>query len=212
MKKVFFTLSLALISLLGTAQKFEVTPLVGYVFGSSMNFYEGEVRFDDNVNFGARIGFKPTTNTIVEFVYSGENTNAYWEPYSYWAGDIHARKFPVNINYFMIGVQQERMLSNDKLYGFSGINLGMIYTNSLEQEINDLYNFAVGIDLGLKIHLTEKVGVRIQTNLNMPLYFQGLGFYAGVGSGGTSSGLTLNSGTYFVQFGFSGGVYFMLGD
>jgi len=212
MKKLFLTLSLAIITLFSTAQNIEITPLIGYTFGSKMNFYEGQIKIDDNMSFGIRLGFKPTQYSVIEFSYSGMKTGASWNPYNTWIGDIPARQFDVNLNYFMLGAHQEQMLANDKLYGFAGVNLGMAYTNSLDKNINDIYNFAIGIDLGLKIHLTEKVGIRMQGNLNMPLYFQGFGFFAGVGTGGTSSGLTLNSGAYFVQFGFSGGIFFMLGN
>ncbi len=211
MKKIIFGIGLGLISLFSTAQIIEITPLIGYTFGSRMNFYEGEFRINDNASFGMKLGFKPTEHSVIEFAYSSMITGASWQPYSKWIGEIPAREFPLNINYFMLGTHQEKMLSNDKIYGFAGVNLGMAYMNPLQDEIDDLYSFALGIDLGLKVHLSEKIGVRIQSNLFMPLYLKGIGFYTGIGSGGVSSGLSLNSGVYFVQFGFSGGIFFMFG-
>ena len=48
--------------------------------------------------------------------------------------------------------------------------------------------------------------------MQVPIYFQGVGFYTGIGTGGVSSGLSLNTGSYFVQGGFSAGVFFKLGS
>ena len=212
MKKVLFTLTLAAAALFSTAQNIEITPIAGYTFGSNMNFYEGKFKIKDNASFGIKFGFKPTESSVIEFTYSGMKTDASWQPYSNWIGEIPTRDFSLNVNYFMIGAHQEQLLANDNIYGFAGLSLGMSYMNPLEDNISSLYSFALGLDLGLKVHLSDKIGIRMQTNLHMPMYFQGIGMYAGVGTGGASTGLSLNSGVYFVQFGFSGGVFFMLGS
>jgi len=44
----------------------------------------------------------------------------------------------------------------------------------------------------MKIYINDRIGVRLQGRMLMPMYFAGIGFYAGIGTGGTSSGLSLN--------------------
>ena len=210
MKKVIFTLTLTIISLLSTAQGIEITPMGSYSFIGKMHFYEGELDIKDNAGYGIKIGFSPIEHSVFEFSYKGNITTAEWEPYR--SSGIRGREMDLSINYFTIGLHQERMLTSEKVYGFGGLGLGMSYINPMESGIDDLYSMAVTIDLGVKVFLTDRIGIRIQADLQMPIYFAGLGFYAGIGTGGTSGGLSLNSGSYFVQGGFSAGIIFRLGE
>ena len=53
---------------------------------------------------------------------------------------------------------------------------------------------------------SERIGLNLQGNLMVPVQWGG--FYVGVGSGGASSGVSLNSTT--IVGGFSGGLVFKL--
>ena len=161
MKKVLFTLGLAIISLLGSAQGIEITPMGGYSFISNMNFYEGRVYMKDNPSYGIKIGFSPIEHSILEFSYRGTESEAWVQPYNSWIGDYTNAKFPININYFLISLQQERMLTNDKVYGFGSFGMGMSYMHPQGVNVSDLYSFAISVELGVKISITDRVGVRI---------------------------------------------------
>jgi len=209
MKKIIL-LILTISSIISSAQNIEITPMAGYSFIGNMNFYQGKIHMDDNFAYGLKIGFSPLENSVLEFSYQGTNTNAQWQPYYNWSADYPSRDLPLSINYFTLALQQERMLANDKTYGFGGIGIGMAYINPNDTSVDDLYSFAISIELGIKILVTDRVGIRMQGSLQMPVYFDGLGFYAGIGSGGSSGGLSLNTGTYFVQGGFSGGLFYKI--
>ena len=208
MKKLLFSISLILFSIFSNAQTIEITPMGGYSFIGGMNFYEGRVNVLDNASYGIKIGFSPIEHSVLEFSYQGTETSAKWEPYNSWGSTYPREEFPVNTNFFTLSFQHERMLTSDKVYGFGGLGMGMAYYHPTGRNVSDVYSFAVTVDLGVKIFLTDRIGIRLQGGLQMPLYFQGFGMY--VGSGG--SGLSMNAGTYAVQGGFSAGVIFRLGE
>ncbi len=208
MKKILFSISLVLLSFLSNAQTIEITPMGGFSFIGGMNFYEGRLNVLDNANYGIKIGFSPIEHSLLEFSYQGTETYARWEPYNYWGSSYPKEELPVNTNFFTLSIQHERMLTNDKIYGFGGFGMGMAYFHPTSRNIKDVYSFAITVDLGVKIYLTDRIGIRIQGGLQMPLYFQGLGLY--LGSGG--SGLSMNTGTYVIHGGFSAGVIFRLGE
>jgi len=60
--------------------------------------------------------------------------------------------------------------------------------------------------------LTDRVGVILRGRLMMPMVFAGVGGYYGIGGGGSSSGLYVNSYAAIVQGDFSGGLYFKIGN
>ena len=211
MNKIFLLLAI-LVTLFVKAQNIEITPMGGYSFVGTMNFYEGELDIKDNASYGLKIGFSPLENSVLEFSYQGNVSEAEWNPYRDFGSVIRNNDFQMSANYFTINLQQERMLTNEKIYGFGAFGLGMAYMHPLDANIEDLYSFAMNFELGIKIFVTDRIGIRIQGGLQMPLYFEGIGFYAGVGSGGSSGGLSLNSGAYFVQGGFSGGLIFRIGE
>jgi hypothetical protein len=74
--------------------------------------------------------------------------------------------------------------------------------------MDDVWRFAIGIGAGMKVMFTERIGIRLQGRLLMPMYFAGVGFYAGIGTGGASSGLSLNTGSVIFQGDFQGGLVF----
>jgi hypothetical protein len=65
----------------------------------------------------------------------------------------------------------------------------------------------MGFDGGVKIYLNDRIGIRLQTQLMMPLQYGGFSFYYGSGGGG--SNMYVNS--TIVEFGFTGGLIFRVG-
>jgi len=210
MRRLFFLIILTS-TLFVKAQNIEITPMGGYSFIGSINFYEGELDIKDNTSYGIKIGFSPLENSVLEFSYQGNVSNAVWNPYRYTGGVNRDNDFEMSNNYFIINIQQERMLTNEKFYGFGSFGMGMAYMHPLEVNLSDVYSFSLNFELGIKYFITDRIGIRLQGGMQMPLYFQGFGFFVGLGSGGASTGLSLNSGAYFVQGGFSGGLIFKIG-
>ncbi len=72
----------------------------------------------------------------------------------------------------------------------------------------DAFRFAATIGGGAKILLSDKLGIRLQARLGLPMEMNGL--YFGAGTGGVSSGVGFR--IPMVQFDLSAGVILRLGN
>ena len=68
--------------------------------------------------------------------------------------------------------------------------------------------FAMGLNGGAKVYFSKRVGLRLQAQMLVPV--QGSGFYLFAGTGGSGGGVSVYS--TMVQFGFTGGLIFRLGN
>ncbi len=213
MKKITIIFLIGLLSMSFTkaqAQdeaKFELAPMVGFQFGGHVNFYEGEFRIQDGMNYGGYANVLISQNHRIEFGYSMMSTTASFRPYGTFLGDYNSWDGDVNVNYFLIGSHSEMPVS-EKVILFGGASLGVSYMSVKASGMEDVWRFAIGIGAGMKVMFTDRVGIRLQGRLLMPMYFAGVGFYAGVGTGGASSGLSLNTGSVIFQGDFQGGLVF----
>jgi len=213
MKKITIIFLIGLLSLSFTKaqaqgeSKFELAPVVGYQFGGHVNFYEGEFRIQDGMNYGLYANVLVRQNHRIEFGYSMMSTKASFRPYGTFLGDYNSWDGDVNVNYFLIGSHSEMPVS-EKVILFGGASLGATYMSVNTPGMDDVWRFAVGIGAGMKVMFTDRVGIRLQGRLLMPMYFAGVGFYAGIGTGGASSGLSLNTGSVIFQGDFQGGLVF----
>jgi len=209
-KNVKFALiaSMLFISTIGFSQ-LEISPTAGYFFGGKVNFYEGSLKLNDNADFGINLAFEVDEGSFIELSYVGSKSSAYWRPYNYMP-NYPSQDFDINSNYFLIGGVHQVPMGSQNVFGFGTFKLGAGYFNSLDNSISDTWRFSIGMGLGIKYFFTEKVGIRLSGNMYMPLYFNGVGAYVGIGTGGTSSGLSLNSTAVIIQGDFSGGLIFVL--
>jgi hypothetical protein len=84
-------------------------------------------------------------------------------------------------------------------------SLGASRFDPTEQN-EDAWRFAVALGVGIKYFFTDAVGIRLQARMLMPLYFGGVGFGCGIGTGGSSCGGGAYFGTEILQGDFTGGV------
>jgi hypothetical protein len=96
--------------------------------------------------------------------------------------------------------------ASDKITGFSGLNLGAGLLSSKDDIFSTITKFAMGFDLGIKIKVSEKIGVRLQTNLNFPISSSGGTMWWS--SGGSNVEMTGNVPIW--SFGFNGGLIFKI--
>ncbi len=193
----------------------ELSAVVGYQFGGHMNFYEGEFRIDNGMNYGfmANVAVRPDQRIEIAYSFMPTTFRFTAEPfagpnYDSWEGDG-------TLHYFLIGSHSEYN-TGGALTLFGGGSIGAAwmvvdkahYTSGLPGtfDVENVARFAFGFTGGLKIALSEKVGIRLQGRLLMPTYFAGVGFYISPGG----SGLSLNSGAVLFQGDFQGGLYIML--
>ncbi len=211
MKKTFLKFTVLVILLISSSKMFsqiEITPFGGYFYSTNINFYQGTLKIYDGGAYGGHLGIHTVKNNLIEFTYIGNTTDAEWRPYSGFS-DYPRRSIKISSNYFLLGTAQDIPL-NGNVTGFGTLKAGAGYFKSLDATIDDVWRFSVAFGIGAKIFFTDRIGIRIQANMNLPLYFNGVGAYCGIGTGGSNCGLSMNSTSAILQGDISTGLIFKI--
>ena len=211
MKNIFLKLIVLFVLISSTNKMYsqiEITPFGGYFYSTNINFYQGTLKIYDGGAYGGHLGIHTVKNNIIEFTYIGNTTTAEWRPYSGFS-DYPRTEFTMSSNYFLLGTAQDIPLDGNVI-GFGSVKLGAGYFKALDANIEDVWRFSVSFGLGLKIFFTDRIGLRMQANMNLPLYFNGVGAYCGIGSSGSDCGLSMNSTSAILQGDISTGLIFKI--
>lgn len=204
MKKINLIIIATLISLTSFAQV-EIVPFVGYMFGGSMNFYEGKYKVADGMDYGVSL-IVPVRDVVdVEINYTRMDSYGRFTAYAGYPG-YSDQQTDMATNYFQIGTIKALSLSNPNITPFGSFSLGATWFDMADYEDRVLFSIAAG--LGAKIMFSERVGIMVRGRLMLPMFFGGVGFYAGTGG----SGLSLNSYAALIQGDFNAGLVFKLGN
>ena len=199
MKKLFFLFFLLVTSqLFLRAQTVEITPFGGYVFPTRWNAANGSLYFDGNAMYGGSISFGISRVVDIDFTYTRIDTKVTAESYGFGAFD----EVPVSENYYMLGFTKNFRV-NQIVSPFVGFNIGGVYLAPKESGYYSYWFAAVGLDAGVKVYFSKRVGFMGQMQLNMPVQYGGFTFYYG------GAGVYVNS--TLIDFGFTGGLVFRLG-
>lgn len=190
------------------SQTVEITPFGGYVFGSTLQANGGDVHFNGNAQYGGMISIGVSRVMDIDLIYNRIDTkaqvNAYGNMNSYIFDEV-----PLSINYMMIGGTKNFRV-NPTVAPFVGMNLGASLFYPKEggkYNYTSTWFFAAGLNGGAKIYFSDRIGLRLQAQMLLPI--QGAGFTMFAGTGGASGGVSVYS--TMVQFGFTGGLIFRLG-
>lgn len=203
MNKLLFLAAFLLTAAFSTlAQGVELTPIAGYTFRSTVNITNGQARINDGFTYGGALTIAASKYNAIEIsYYRYETTAEAWSRLS----SFSFKTDQVAVNYIFIGGQR-LIPASDKVTGFTGCNVGVGWLGSKDDAFNTITKFALGFDLGVKIMASKKVGIRLQTNLALPITDAGGSVY--FGSGGSGVGLTGYVPIW--SFGFSGGLIFKI--
>lgn len=206
MKKLLFLLISCIIAV-GTsiAQKnIELTGFYGYSFNSKANTYYGKYRVQDSPNYGGILSVELSPDMFVELMYNRTDT---WMEYYYTA---QPQRMDVSTEYYQLGGL--RQFGPGQVKPFGVVTLGMARLNMKDTygdyTSGDAFRFAATIGGGAKILLGDKLGIRLQARLGMPMELNGL--WIGGGTGGASGGVTFR--VPIVQFDLSAGLTLRLGN
>jgi hypothetical protein len=212
-KSLFSRLSISLILIAFASQifaqdnKVELTPFGGYLLGGSVKFYEGKFKIDDAGCYGAELGVRVHSGDFIVLSYTGMSTTGEWRPYSSYSDEHPAGSVPMACNTFQIGTLNEIPLDNESIRPYGTATLGTTWFNLQDASASDEWLFSVTAGLGLKYFFNDKIGIRIQARLILPLVYNGAGFYLGTGG----SGMYVSSTAPVVQGDFTGGLIIALG-
>jgi len=145
----------------------------------------------------------------IELLYQRLDTHAPVEYYDYNAGDVKNANMKVGINYIMLGGARS-FHPNAKAEPYGGFMLGMAIIdadNPNSGNSNSATKFAWGLRLGANIWASEKVGIKLQTQLLSVPQGAGGGLYFGTGG----AGVGVSTYSSMLQFVLGGGLTFKLG-
>ncbi len=172
-----------------------------YTFADKFNTQFGTGKIQDGFQWGGGLEFGLSDVAAVELIYQRLDTDA-----SYDAGVSTRLSGQVGINYIMLGGTRYAPL-NDRIAGFGTLNMGVGWMETSETlESGTPTKFSIGGRLGLRIMASEKVSLRIHTQLFSPVQWAGGGLYFGTGG----SGAGVSTGSTIWQFNLGGSVNFRL--
>jgi hypothetical protein len=202
MKRIILLLMVGGIFLTDTlAQEIEIGGFYGYTFGSTVRTYYGDYKTSDGPNFGGHLGFGMAPNVFVELTYNRFNTDI-----KYYYNNIN-EPVPLITDYIQIGGLQQFPVGTGNILPYGAVSLGTsVFT--VKEAYGDLrsgskWMLSATLAAGLKFHLGETLGLRLQARMGLPMYFNGL--YLGTGGAGASLRVPM------IQFDFSAGVFLRLG-
>jgi hypothetical protein len=188
--------------------KVEITPFGGYLLGGSVKFYEGKFKIEDAGCYGGMLAVQVNSGNFIEFSYTGMITQGDWRPYNNYELDHPETTVDMTVNHFQIGSVNELPLDNEAIRPYGTFTLGTSWLNIKEEDANDEWLFSVAAGLGLKYFFNERIGIRLQARMILPLVYNGAGFYIGTGGSGTYVSATAP----IVQGDFTGGLIIALGS
>lgn len=201
MKKILFIIGIAvLFSIEAHAQKVEITPQYGYQVGSKYNYYGGYLKFHGSDQYGLTFGVNASDDITVEFMWAQQNSRVSIKDVVYYP--IEEEVTDMQANHYQIGAIH--MFGYSDARPFAGLSAGWS-TWSPEDSLFDSHTtFTLGLTGGMKYFLTDRLGLRLQGQLLMPVNWGG--FYVGGGGGGVTVGGSV------LQLNFSAGLIIGLGN
>lgn len=185
----------------------ELTGFYGWQYGGNFTSYQGEVDVKDSENFGGMIDIpipsKP--GVMAEIFYSRQNTSVALNTFP--AG-VREDLFDLAIEYIQAGAVYERPYAQGRMKPFGSFSLGATRfapkVNSFKGvTLDDEWRFSITLGLGLKALMSERVGLRVQGRLLMPINFYGTSFWFGTGG----SGVGVSGGSAILQGDVIGGLF-----
>jgi opacity protein-like surface antigen len=207
----FFIAMLLILITLGIqdlrAQTLEIHGFYGYQLNGKAKLYDGEFRMQNAPNYGGKLAVGLSTTTFIELSYMRSDAEGYLAPYNVSIGP--GETYQYNSNYITVGGLQEVDLG--KIRPFGTIGMGTVIWSTKELSGNK-WQFQFSLGAGVKFWLSDRIGLRVQGSMMMPLVYNGAGFGCGIGTGGSGCGGGLYTRITPFQGEFSGGIILKLGN
>jgi hypothetical protein len=184
-----------------SAQIIEINGFTGYALNGKANLYDGEFKINDAQNYGAKLAFGLSQTTFLEFSYMRSDTEGRFYPYYTGSpGDLVS----LSSNYIQVGGLQEADFG--RLSPFGTLAVGLVIWDPKSNQYSSKTQFAATVGGGLKIWITDMIGIRLQGSMLMPMVWNGVGIGCGIGTGGAGCGGNVYTRITPFQGEFSGGI------
>lgn len=182
MKRLLVLAALLVAGVTLYAQSVEITPLYGYTISGKVDSYNRYYNVGNDMSFGGMLSVEVDDMSFVELSYERTNTDVV-------TNRALNGTFNIGIEHCQVGVLRE--FTEGQIVPFAKLMCGTTRYVQTSKGSDSKWFFSVGFGGGLKIFFTEKIGLRLHTNLMMPMQFAGGGFFCG-GGYGCSSNITFN--------------------
>jgi hypothetical protein len=184
----------------------EITPFAGYMVNTDVVTAYGYVENNDAVSYGGSIAVDVARSMQFEFSYTYSKA---WSQFVSQSIQYQSFDYDVAYNHFALATVHE-LKPGGKFIPYGKAGLGAWWanpeSNSSRYQLQDAWRMLVELALGAKFYFSEKVGLRLEANVTMPLNFYGAGFYAGTGG----AGMGVSAGVPMAHFNFTGGLVVVL--
>ena len=184
----------------------EIVPFAGYMFGGSVNYYEGKLKIDNGVNYGVSVLVPVHQLLDIEINYTRMDSKASFSKYAGYPL-LEDKETTMATNYIQIGGISKFYSQNTKVTPFGSLSIGATWFSPTDGSFQDVWRFSAALGLGVKIMFSDRIGIMLRGRLLMPMYFGGVGVYAGTGG----SGVSVNSVVAPLQGDFNGGLIIKIG-
>ena len=203
MKKITLILAFISLGITVNAQKnIEITGLYGWSVNGSVDDYYGKLDMKDGATYGGMLSVEVQDFTWVEFSYNRSTTKINGFLYNGFFNETINRD--VIMETFMVGGLKE--FKDGKVKPFALFKLGGARYHNDGGTNFDSWKLAIAPGIGAKIFFNDRIGIRLQTSLVMPMTFDGVGLYVGAGSGGVSTGAGASFNVPILHWDLSGGL------
>src|SRR6187401_2130616 len=166
------------------------------------NYYEG--KFKGGLQWGAGLEYLPHQSSGIELIYLNQQTTAL-TTYALPGSGVKTTNFDVGFNWLMLAGNRYMKKPGSKVEGYGGFMLGAAFINLKNPTPPSTEHSATkrawGFRLGANISASERVAIKLQTQVLSAVQGAGGGLYFGTGGGGV--GVSTYSSMY--QFALGGG-------
>jgi len=203
MKSVVLSLLALTLSVSVFSQKVEIVPFTGFMFGGKISYVEGELKINDGQNYGVSV-LKPIRQGMdLELNYTRMESRMDFSPY--YGYDYKSGETYIATNYFQVGAIKKLRSDSSRVIPFGSASLGATWFDS--SDFGDEVRFSITLGAGLKIMLSDRIGIIGRGRLMMPMQFAGVGFTVGTGGAGLTAGSYITP----LQGDFTAGLIIRLG-
>ena len=176
----------------------EIHAFGGGNFGDRFNVNGGQARVRGSALFGASIWYETISGLGVEVEYMRQSTTGEVTSSFLIDSDI-----PMNFNY-VLGGGHWVYTPNESVRTNLGIKFGATGFYPDTDRYNNVWKFTAAFNAGMRYYITERIGLRAQLHLLMPIQFGAGTFWAGNGG----SGVGVSTFTTILQFGGVAGIFY----
>jgi hypothetical protein len=175
MKRILLTLtSIILIAIHNClpvyGQRFEAIPYLGYQTGGRIEAYEGSFKVTDGLSAGASLNYKFKEGYKVEVSYSRTASEL-----DYTVNGNTQYLFDIAVHYISIGALAE-INPGGRTVPFFKVGVGRTIYQPLADSVASENVMHFDVSGGAKFMFSQRVGIRLQASLLLPVFFEGIYF------------------------------------